>query len=139
MARAQSTDYLQNFRFHVVSDPASLIGYNITGVGEAGFNTVTTPEMTLEAAEYREGTFRYTRKYPGPPTFSEMTLSRGVTREDTKFFDWTNTAGTQGDYRSDLTVHHFHRDEEPSASSPAAQRRMLCYECLPIRSKSKMV
>ena len=59
-----------------------------TNKGEAGFSAVTTPEATVEAVEYKEGTMIYTRKFPGNPTQSDITLSRGVARQDSTFWDW---------------------------------------------------
>ena len=54
MPRLQVADPLQGFRFHVsaVEGGFDPIGYEDGDSGQAGFQSVTTPEMTLEAVEY---------------------------------------------------------------------------------------
>jgi phage tail-like protein len=108
MARAVADDFIHSMRFQVsvAGDGTQL------GAAEAGFTTVTTPEATVEAAEYKEGTFVYTRKYPGNPTVTEISMSRGVTRSDSSFWKWLRTVieGT-GEYRADLDIKHFHREQ----------------------------
>jgi phage tail-like protein len=125
MARAAASDPLHNFRFHVraiaadsqtvngsndILQPAGVgPGFTIGDGAEAGFQAVTTPEFTLEHVEYREGTKIYTEKYPGIPTVGDMTMSRGVARKDTSFFDWIVRAIEGAEYRCDLVVYHFLR------------------------------
>lgn len=121
MVRTVSQDYLHSMRFHVVVDGANAAGYlqgggADLGTPHAGFSAVSTPEASLEAVEYKEGNFIYTRKYPGTPTISDITMSRGVARLDTSFWRWMQAAieggpiaGT-GTYREDLTINHYHRD-----------------------------
>jgi phage tail-like protein len=132
MARAAETDYLQNFRFHATTGP-DFTTYTATGLGEAGFNSVTFPELTIEASEYREGTSSWTKKLPGIPSWSDVTLSRGIVRQDTKFFQWTYAAATTGEFRTDLTLFQFARDEDPEKGE--CIRQVRCYDCLPIRVK----
>ena len=74
MARAVDTDLYHNFRFHVV-DPA---GGNLDPV--AGFRTASIPDLTVDMSEYREGVYKYTRKYPGIPKVGDCSLSKGVRR-----------------------------------------------------------
>ena len=69
MARANASDPLHKFRFHLKAEP--LEGGSTdplqpeTGTGltnaEAGFKSGTTPEYEVESVEYREG-FRRTRR-----------------------------------------------------------------------------
>jgi phage tail-like protein len=99
-------------RFHV--DVVNADGVNLAAVPgnpQAGFSNVTTPEATSEAVEYKEGTDVYVRKYPGSPTVSDITLSRGVARGDSSFWHWMRAVieGT-GNYRADLDIQHYHRD-----------------------------
>lgn len=123
MARAMATDPLHAFRFHVRAtevagldgDPlqpsTSIDGFR--GVGEeaeAGFQAVTVPELSVEAAEYREGLKTYTQKYPGIPTTTELTLTRGVARADTAFLEWVKAAVEGGEYRTDLIIYHALRE-----------------------------
>lgn len=113
MARAQASDPLHNFRFHVkiFDGPyAGLLSSDVIGNGEAGFNAVTGPEITLEWAEYREGVRTYTEKYPGIPSWNDCTLSRGSARRETDFFDWILAAAEGREYRAHLMIYHFPRE-----------------------------
>lgn len=127
MARAERTDFYQNFRFWV-SDPGGFLS------PAAGFQAVSTPEYTLDPVEYREGTYTFTRKQPGYFTTNEITLSRGVARRDSDFYAWVQTAGTGGEYRSDIEIWHFHRaDPQGVNGTPSRTYRLL--ECFPTRCK----
>jgi len=114
-ARPVASDFLHSMRFHVVTvDQAA--SFVPTGrseqMGEAGFNQCTTPEATVEAVEYKEGTYVYTRKYPGNPTMSDISLMRGVARSDSTFWDWLRIViEGEGEYRSDVDIKHYHRNE----------------------------
>lgn len=121
MARAQATDFLHSMRFHV--DAIGVGGVQrlvVPGRPQAGFSQVTTPEATIEAVEYKEGNTIYTKKYPGNPTMSDITLSRGVTRGDSSFWSWVRIVlEGSGDYRADLEIKHFHRDVALVRTQPA--------------------
>lgn len=143
MSRAQVTDKFQSFRFHVVASPdESLLKFTDAKLGEAGFQAVTSPEFSLDPVEYREGTFTFTQKYPGVPTVGDINMMRGLCRGDTKFYDWIKMAATTGEYRTDLIIKHFHRDEVPPAGAANAgqwgdaKRYIRAHECLPTRVKS---
>lgn len=112
MARAVATDFLHNMRFQVeVADPTRAT-LSPDGRAEAGFNQCTTPEATVEAVEYKEGTFIYTRKYPGNPTMSDISLMRGVARGDSTFWDWVRRViEGSGEYRADVDIKHYHRED----------------------------
>lgn len=123
MARAKSTDYLHNFRFHVV-----ITGFGDSGddfklgtgapVVSAGFNAVTTPEATQDAVEYREGHFIYTQKYVGIPTISDITLSRGVALKDGTFWAWMkDVIEGNAEYRANVSIFHLHRDAKQTSDS----------------------
>jgi len=125
MARAQSFDYLHNMRFHV-SAVENYVPLNTINA-QAGFSACTIPEATIEAVEYKEGQFLYTRKYPGHVTFGDVTMSRGVARKDAAFWEWIRTVieGT-GEYRTELLIKHFHRaDTLPGPSAPPAENLNL--------------
>jgi phage tail-like protein len=129
MARAAATDFLHSMRFHVVvtnlggNAPAGIQSLNgaedplgsavSQGTAQAGFTTCTTPEVTVEAVTYKEGQFVYERKYPGNPTMGgDITMQRGVTRTDLFFYNWmTQEVEGTGEYRVDMDILHFHRDE----------------------------
>jgi phage tail-like protein len=128
MARAKNTDFFHNFRFHVV----------VTGFGEgsaprlksgtvgdkpqAGFSSVSIPEATQDAVEYREGHYIYTRKYSGLPSISNVTLSRGVALGDSTFWYWMkDVIEGNAEYRANVSIFHFHRDSKPATSSAPAE------------------
>lgn len=155
MARAKSTDFLHNFRFHVIvtgfgggNTPqlGSLTGTD--GTVTAGFNTCSTPEATQEAVEYREGHYIYTKKYSGLPTISDISLARGVAKADGTFWAWMKSVieGNE-EYRANLRILHFHRDSKPATSStpgsPNTEQKAIesgsieyqCGQAFPIRHK----
>ncbi len=119
MARPQESDYLQNFRFHARIEAFEESNVNFflfdpgdVGVSsEAGFQSISIPEVTFEATEYREGTFKYTKKFVGVPTWGESTFMRGVTAGDTGFAQWSIAAHGGGAYRADIRVEHYHRED----------------------------
>lgn len=115
MARAQATDFLQNMRFSVDVTGVGGIPFlqrpGSTGLPQSGFNTVALPEVTVEVAEYKEGTDIYTRFYPGNPTMNEIDLTRGVARLDSSFYDWVRVViEGSGEYRADIDIKQHHRD-----------------------------
>lgn len=120
MPRPKSTDFLHNFRFHVrvaTDDDADVLD-SAGSKPDAGFSAVTTPEASHDAVEYREGHYIYTRKYPGLPTISEVTLSRGVALADSTFWRWMKDVIERGnEYRADLDIFHLHRDSKPQTAS----------------------
>jgi len=108
MARAASTDPYLNYRFHV-TDPA---GGNLDPV--AGFTQVTTPDITVEPAEYREGIFRWTRKFPGVQTVGDVQMMKGTVRRESDFFAWILRVinGGVATYRTDLMIMEYHITDE---------------------------
>ena len=136
MARSQSSDPLHGFRFHVKAE-SEVMAFTDPENGEAGFQSVTLPELSTDIVEYKEGIHTYTKKFPGIPTVSDMTLMRGVTKTDTAFFDWVLAAIEGGEYRTNLTVYHWHRDGKThgQADDLNAARKYNCYECVPMRCK----
>lgn len=112
MARGVATDFIHSMRYQVVIADPNVATFSPSGRADAGFTTVTTPEATIEAVEYKEGTFVYTRKYPGNPTVSDISLSRGVARADSTFWDWLRRViEGSGEYRADIDINHFHRED----------------------------
>lgn len=142
MARLQKADPLQGFRFHVEivagedfltfkSDDTS------SPKGEAGFQSATLPEQTSEMAEYREGAMTYTRKFPGVPTMNNVTLMRGVYLKDTKFDAWIKRTAEGGEYRCDVAIYHWHRQDKPAEmpGDTSKARIYLLHEAFPSRAK----
>ncbi len=112
MARSQSSDPLLNFRFHV--DATGIGGVQklaVPGRPSAGFVSCSVPAPTTAVATYKEGNFVYERKYPGATTFADITLTRGVIRNESIFWNWMlQVIEGSGEYRADVAIKHFHRD-----------------------------
>jgi len=119
-----------NFRFHVL-DPA---GGNLDPV--AGFTSVSTPDITIDVADYREGIFRWTRKFPGVQSVGDVQLTKGTARRDSDFFKWVLKVinGGVATYRTDLVVMEFHITDEFGING-APSRIMRCRECFPSMDK----
>lgn len=143
--RVAVNDLMQGFRFHVtaaLADTTNPLEFNregeFEGGGQAGFQSVTLPEVSVEATEYREGTFVWTQKYPGPPTVSDCTLMRGVAKADTTFYDWVKSSVDGDEYRADVTIYHYQRAEMGAAvqsETGDSFRRVECKNCFGIRAK----
>lgn len=136
MARTEASDPLHSFRFHVRTETEAG-QYTDSDGGEAGFQSCTLPELSAESVEYREGHYTFTRKFSGVAQVSDISMMRGVTKQDTSFFDWMWTAVTGGEYRTNLTIYHWHRDGKThgSISDLTKARKYNCYECFPTRCK----
>ena len=75
MARSASVDPIDKFRFKV--EFSSLNGQ---GLSRAGFTSCSLPSESNGEISYREGNYRDTHeKSPGLTTYSDISLSRGVT------------------------------------------------------------
>ena len=156
MARAKISDFLHSFRFHVVitgfgAGTAKQLQRSTDSRAQAGFNAVSVPEASHDAVEYREGTFIYTQKFPGIPSISDITLSRGVAHKDGTFFQWMkDVIEGNAEYRANLDIFHLHRDaraasttdttntliaEEKIGTPPGGFILYKCNEALPIRMK----
>jgi len=142
--RAASEDLMQGFRFHATAanedsvDPLAFTELGASfGHAQAGFQSITIPEITTEAVEYREGIFIWTQKYPGPPTVSDCTLMRGISKLDTKFYDWVMGAVNGAKYRADVTIWHYQRAEMAAAAiaDPTAGRSYFCGNAFGTRVK----
>lgn len=107
MARSQSVDPFSMNKFHV-TDTQGILNFTTPA---AGFNTCSSPEVTLGVSEYQEGIEAFRRKYPGEPTFAPITLTKGVVKTDTTFYSWVLAGATNSPYRTDLIIKHFHRDD----------------------------
>jgi phage tail-like protein len=136
MARAENSDFLHNFRFQVTDVKAG--GGTFLGTSaprgdrfpQGGFNACGMPNVTVESATYREGIWTYTKKQPGVPTFEPITLSRGVARAETALAKWIYLVIKGGEYRADVTINHFHRD---NAQQPA--RKITLWNAFPTSNK----
>lgn len=109
MARLNVSDFLQNFRFFLVEQQPPTDRADKFLKVAAAFSTISTPEVTTDIVEYRDGMSVLTKKQPTWPTFSPISLMRGVVRGDSEFFNWMDSAVGGTPYRSDLEIQHFHR------------------------------
>lgn len=110
MARAIKTDFFHTFKFHLKVVSATTEGGKTVGT-QGGFTSVTMPEITVETAEYQEGTMLYKRKFPGQVSFSDVSCNRGVVRGNTELYEWVRAAYLGKEYRADVQISHMHRDE----------------------------
>lgn len=159
MARSQAQDFLQGFRFHVemLGDQTNYLTLDgdsaVRPGGRAGFQSCTLPEVSAEATEYREGTFKYTRKFSGVASVTDLSLMRGLALNDTALFSWMMDAIGGGEHRRDITVKQYTRAAlfSPSGANAALSegtegdyvgaaeatqaRSYNCFECIPTRCK----
>jgi len=136
MARALITDPFHAFRFHV--SVTSVNGRAALGPVAAGFTNVTLPSQSIENVEYKEGIWVYRRKFPGDPTFDDVTFTRGVTTTDSEFWIWANQTSRGLEYRADLEIKHFHRSDvgdQVDFSQLNPSRIIKIYEAFPISVK----
>ena len=125
MARPATSDLFHSFRFFASASDIGVIKPLEVAGAQAGFSSITTPEYTLEAVEYREGNSTFTKKFPGLPTTADLTFSRGVVKNDTGFYDWLiATMASGGDYRTDITIWQFHRAGLPIWSPPVSMNNL---------------
>jgi phage tail-like protein len=82
-------DYLTNFRFHVMDITMSVPQvFNLS----FGFKYVSSPSISLDVKEVKEGTFEYPRKLIRGAKVEDVVLHRGVKFFDSDFYDWISTA-----------------------------------------------
>lgn len=119
--RPVADDYLQGFRFQAQAIGGPGINFFDGDRVGAGFNNITTPEATIEIAEYKEGTDIWTKKQPGNPTVNNSTFQRGVTRGNSAFWNWARkTIEGVGEYRATVIISQYHRVESLTTVFPVA-------------------
>lgn len=130
MARAQADDLLQSFRFRVFAADDGFLDPN------AGFNNVTTPELSTEVAEYREGNRKYTLKQPGVPSVENVTMQRGLARTESTFANWFLARLFGGaPYRTELLINVYDQLATGEAVDDTPSRQIVCKEAFPNRWK----
>jgi phage tail-like protein len=93
----------------MASRPDPYSGYNfaveLDGITRAGFTECSGLETSQTVVDYREGTDRQlsVRKLPGLNTYSDITLSRGVT-SDSKLWEWREKAMRGTVERHDISI-----------------------------------
>jgi phage tail-like protein len=84
-------------------------GYNfrveIDGITRAGFKSCSGLDTSQNANPYREGTDRglTMRKIPGLVTYTDVTLSRGIT-SDSELWEWRKRAATGRVDRRNMSI-----------------------------------
>jgi phage tail-like protein len=106
----------------IASDPFQLFSFHVLLPSEvgisAGFSKVTLPTYNVASVQYKTLLQKYTRKFPGPNSVSDITMSRGVMMKDTKLFEWIKSTQKVNvlsirevlkEYRKDVIIIHHHR------------------------------
>lgn len=131
-ARTQDTDPYQIFRYQVFDDTGLTTVSSPTG----GFNLVSIPEMNIDIGEYREGLWVYSRKYPLRSHFTQITLHKGVFKNDSKLYQVARATAEGQKYRTDLRIVQYHRSDVAGLSNYATatpSREIRCYNCVCLR------
>lgn len=85
MARSGYVDLLQSHRFWAF-DAGSLTMPVFNPL--FGFNSISSPEISLETETFKDGTFPFMRTVAKGATASSLTFTRGVAPWDGDFYDW---------------------------------------------------
>lgn len=101
MPRLIASDPYQGYQFEVLFPNGEVVG---------GFSTITTPELVTEQVEYKTGLMKMKQKFPGIPTISDITLIRGVIKNNSELYAFVKKTLDNVDYRTDLTIIHKHKD-----------------------------
>ena len=129
--RAQSQDFYHVMKYLIVDSEGFLNPL-------AGFVTCSMPEETIDVAEYKEGIDVYKKKQLGNPTFSNITLHRGIVKNETNFSDYIKLAAENSPVRTDFNIYHFHRDDVDGLNkyiNASPSRIIRVFNALPIRVK----
>lgn len=107
MTRPRILDHLQVYPFWIV-DLASTPFTGGAFIPILGFQACTSPEITMDMADVKEGNWFYPHHFIRGATVSPMTLSRGVTFMDSDFYKWAMRAlQGQGVVKRDLMLIHY--------------------------------
>jgi phage tail-like protein len=135
MPRSVVEDQLQSFRFRIfeVADGAGVFDGEVP---VAGFNTVTTPNITIEQSEHRLGNQRYTRKFLGVPTIEDCTMTRGLMVENTTFYNWIiGKYLAKQPFRADFVVNVYNQEGDGTLEGDTVVRSLSMFECIPTSVK----
>lgn len=123
MARPRIEDFYHNFRFHLI-DVTPTSGVTIPNLilalsPQIGFQSVSSPELTLEVKEIKPGNRPHPHKSPKSASYGDIVLSRGVFVGDDEFYKWIRQAQYgRGQYKRNLLLvqmHSYSRAERPSS------------------------
>jgi phage tail-like protein len=92
VARGYLSDYLQVFPFWL-ADIGPLNTFSLPVLTPVfGFSQITSPEITVEIEQFKEGNWMFDRKVVKSASMTPMTLSRGVTLFESDFSNWMKAA-----------------------------------------------
>lgn len=85
------------------------------GGTQTGFSEVSGLNMEIEPIVVRNGDFReeVEIKIPGLIKYSEVTLKRGILKNDNDFFNWIHTKNFGNLERRDITIKLLNERQEP--------------------------
>jgi len=85
------------------------------------------PNVAIEEAPYREGITKWTEKYPGVPTVGDITLTKGIFKRESDFYNWIQKIVDGGEeYRTELVLNQYHlTDEFGIDGKPSRVTRLL--------------
>lgn len=107
MARPRVLDFLQVYPFWIVDLSWSAFG-GMAFTPLLGFQSCSSPEITIELQEVNEGNWFYAQHHIRKASVSEMTLGRGVQFYDSDFYKWAIKAiQGQGVVKRDLMLVHY--------------------------------
>lgn len=85
------------------------------GGSKLGFSEVSGLNVETEVIEYRDGASpEYsTTKMPGLRKYGNITLKRGVIRNDNEFYEWLNTIKLNKVERRDMIISLLNEEHDP--------------------------
>lgn len=109
MARARIFDRLQDHRFWLVDlVPSAVFPFYVLGSPLLGFQTISSPEITLETDRIKQLNSMFKRTAYLGGEVGPITLTRGVTAYDNTFWNWLQIALRGYDFPNrDLLLIHF--------------------------------
>ena len=142
MARAQSLDHLQAFRFRLVDTGGTLqssqLVLNETIEGQkVGFQSISGLSIAADPEEIREGNWPFPHHILLRGTVGTITLRRGVISKDSDFFLWAVAAlfGKQlvrRDLRLDIMARSDVPAEEGAVIEEVVGKSYLLHGCIPV-------
>lgn len=85
------------------------------GGNRIGFTEVSGLDIEVEVIAYREGGDRTGgfQKLPGLKKYSDITLKRGIVKDDYDFYTWINSANFEDVERRDVTISLLNNQHQP--------------------------
>ena len=95
---------LSTFRFEVA-----------WGGTKIGFSEVSGMNFETDVVEYQHGAMPESvpMKSPGKPKYSDITLKRGIFKNDNEAYVWFNSIKTNENARRDITITLLDQNQEP--------------------------